>query len=375
VRIGYDATPAVVQRAGVGRYARELLRALVALEYDDAYALSCAASAAQCAALLTELPPGAWREVRRIPVSDRVATIAWHRVGLPLCIERFTGQIDLYHGTDFVVPPARAARVVTVHDLSFRLAPQFAEPSLVHFLDAAVPRALAAASRVIAVSASVAAEVAAAFPDVRNRIVAVPNGVRAPAPSPATRSLDGASRPVVLCVGTVEPRKNHDALLRAMPIVRTTWPDALLVIAGRTGWRASEIAARVRAAERGGWVRWEGDVDDQRLEDLYRQAQVAVFPSHYEGFGLPVLEALAYGTPTVASDIAAHREVAGTAALYASPLDHEALAAQIGLVLSDAELRVALRDLGLVRAAQFTWENAARRTRRVYQAAVDERRR
>jgi glycosyltransferase involved in cell wall biosynthesis len=369
MRIGYDATPAAVQFAGVGRYARELLRALVALDRGDAYLLSCAASRDEIASLLDGLPPGAWREARRIPVSNRVAVNLWQRARLPLGIERFVGPIDVFHGTDFVTPPARAPRVVTVHDLSFRIAGQYAEPSLVAYLSRAVPRALRSASRIITVSASVAAEVIAAYPEVQDRVVAIPNGVRLSAEAPA---LSPAPFPMVLCVGTIEPRKNHLTLLKAIEIVRAAWPDARLVIAGRVGWRATDIMQALRAAEARGSVGLELAVDETRLTELYSSASGAVFPSHYEGFGLPIVEAFAHGTPVVASDIAAHREIGGPAALYSAPDDAEGFATCITDILADTERREALRRHGRERARRFTWERCAIATRRAYAAAVAE---
>ena len=174
MRIALDATPAASQRAGVGRYARELIAALVTLPTSDEFILSSAAGADDNRALLAALPPGRLRQLRQLPVSSRVSTIAWQRFRLPVPVEWFTGGFDLFHGTDFVVPPSRFPRVVTIHDLSFRIAPQFSEPRLARYLNVAVPRAIEAASIVITVSAAVAAEVADAFPAVREKLVAVP---------------------------------------------------------------------------------------------------------------------------------------------------------------------------------------------------------
>jgi glycosyltransferase involved in cell wall biosynthesis len=260
--------------------------------------------------------------------------------------------------------------VVTIHDLSFLSAPQHAEPSLTRYLRAAAPRALASATLIIAVSGTVAAEITEAYPYARDRIVAIPNGVR----MPAARAKQAASGPpTVLAVGTIEPRKNLQATISAMRIVRQVFPEARLRIAGRIGWRADETVAAIRAAEASGIAEWHQGPGDEELERLYQDATIVAYPSFYEGFGLPVLEAMARGIPVVTSDICALRETAGDAARFVDPDDSEALAAEIISLLSSATLRQDYRERGLRRAGQFSWDETARRTRRVYQMAAAER--
>ncbi|MEX1157945.1 MAG: glycosyltransferase family 1 protein [Thermomicrobiales bacterium] len=366
-RIAFDATPAVVQQAGVGRYARELLAALLELPGDDQYLVVSAGGERDNAQLLSALPPGAWRELRRLPLNPRMTTLAWQRARLPLPIESLVGDFDVYHGTDFVVPPSRLPRVVTIHDLSFLIAPEFADPDLVRYLTNAVPRSLAAADIVVTVSASVAAEVADAYPTVRDKLVAVPNGVRLPAdPSPRSPQI----RPTILTVGTIEPRKNLSTLIRAMPIVRSDYPDAILQIAGRVGWRAADIVAEIRSAEAAGIVQFIETPDDARLETLYAGATLAVFPSWHEGFGLPVLESMARGLPVVASDIPSLRETGSDAAEYAAPGDVDSIAGAIVRFLDSAPLRDEYAARGIARAQRYTWRETARRTRRAYQLAT-----
>ncbi|HYI16255.1 MAG TPA: glycosyltransferase family 1 protein, partial [Thermomicrobiales bacterium] len=367
MRIALDATPAAVQHAGVGRYARELLAALVTLPGNDEYLLATSASDSDNQRLLAQLAPGRRRELRRLPLNPRWSTLAWHRLRVPVPVESLIGQFDVFHGTDFVVPPSRRPRVVTIHDLSFLLTPQFGEPDLVSYLTSAVPRAIDAATVVVTVSASVAAEVAAAFPAARGKLVAIPNGVRLPHSAHARRATD---RPELLTVGTVEPRKNLNTLIQAMTIIRTTQPAARLTIAGRIGWRADEIVAQIRAAEASGIVRFVESPDEDSLEALYAEATVAISPSFYEGFGLPVLEAMARGVPVVTSDIPSLRETAGNAGCYADPDSAESLAATILYLLDDATLRATLSSAGIARAQRFSWQETARRTRRAYELAL-----
>lgn len=373
MRIAIDGTPAAVQHAGVGRYTRELLSALMQQQHGDQYQVLCAGNQAAAQQLERELPPGQWRSIRRIPVSDRWTTAVWQRLRLPVPADLFLDEPDVFHGPDFVLPPTRTATVVTIHDVSYLVRPEYAEPSLAAYLRTAVPRALRQADRVIAVSASVAAELATAYPECRERIVAIPNGVSQRPLGTAVPRQPGEA-PTVLTVGTIEPRKNHLTLLDAMDIVRIKRPEAQLVIAGRTGWRSDAIVQRIRQAELAGTVKFIEAPDDYELRSLYREADVTVYASFYEGFGLPVLEAMSHGVPVVASDILVLRETGADAAVYAPVDNAEALADRILQVLDDNLLREALVRAGHRRVEEHSWDETARRTRRTYQAAIERHR-
>lgn len=370
MRVAYDATAAATQTAGVGRYTRELLRELLTLDPADDYQLVCTASEADASRLLDQLPPGAARELRRLAVSSRAATIAWQRLRLPIAVERFTRPFDVYHATDFVAPPSRRPIVTTIHDLSYLRVPELGDERLVRYLTNAVPRTLSRSSRIIAVSAAVAGELVAAYPDTRDRVVAIPNGVRLP---DTAQPASNPARPTILTVGTVEPRKNHLGTLAAMRRVRERYPDAELVVVGRAGWLAGGIAAEIRAAESAGWVRWLKEASDIDLARAYASATVFVYPSWYEGFGPPVLEAMSHGVPVVAGDIAALREAAGDAARFANPAHPEEIAGQTLALLDDSAERANLRTRGLTRASGYSWRVAAERTRRVYAQAEADR--
>jgi glycosyltransferase involved in cell wall biosynthesis len=367
MRIAVDATPAARQRAGVGRYTRELLRALVSASSEHEYLLAVAGSEMDGRRLWSMLPPGAWREVRRLPLSDRASTAAWQRLRLPLTAERFIGSFDLFHGTDFVVPPTRSATVVTIHDLSFLVAPQFSEPRLVRYLSAAVPRAIRRADAIICVSSSVAAEVGTRFPETRTRLFAIPNGVSAPTSVPA-RHADAS--PVILTVGTIEPRKDHLCLLDAMEIVWNAYPEARLDIVGRPGWLADEIIRRIHHAQRKRNVRWLSNADDVLLEQCYAAATVFAYPARYEGFGLPVLEAMARGLPIVASDAATLTEVTAGAAIHTPVGDSDALGHALVDLLDCQQARAERAECGLERSRVFSWTKTAAATLHAYEFAI-----
>lgn len=370
MRIAYDATAAATQSAGVGRYTRELLRELLTLDPDDEYQLITAASNAESRQLMDQLPPGAARELRRLPGGYRATTIIWQRLRAPMPIDLLVRPFDVFHATDFVAPPSRRPIVTTVHDISYLRFPQFGDERLVQYLTAAVPRAIARSARVITDSATVAAEIAEAYPEARDRIVAIPIGVRLPeAAQPVA-----PARPTILMVGTIEPRKNHLAVLAAMPLILEQVPDAELVIIGRAGWRSDDIVASIRSAEAAGWACWRAAATDADLARAYTEAAVFLYPSWYEGFGLPVLEAMSHGLPVVAADIPVLREAAGDAARYADPTDAAAIADQTIALLHNADTRDDLRQRGYRRAATYSWHETAKRTRRVYQQVEAEAR-
>ena len=368
MRIAIDGTPAATQIAGVGRYSRELMKALLARSDGDTYQIACAASQAKADLLDAELPPGQWREISRLPLRERYLTAMWQRLHIPVPVDVFLAPFDVFHGPDFVLPPTRKAKVVTVHDLSYLVRPDLGEPSLVAYLTKAVPKTLARADAVIAVSASVASDIADAYPSVRHKVSAIPNGV---AQHSGAQEDMRRERPTLLIVGTVEPRKNHLTLLDAMPHVWEIYPDAQLIVAGRIGWQSDAIMQRLHEACRTSRVVFVERPSDVQLNDLYARADVFVYPSHYEGFGLPVLEAMQHDVPVVASNIAALRETAGNAALLHAPDDSAELAHLACTLLSDVDLRRQLIAAGRQRVEIHGWNETARRTRRVYQAAVE----
>lgn len=369
MRIVVDATAAAVQSAGVGRYTRELLRALLLMAEDDRYLLLSASSFAEAQQLLGDLPPGAWRELRRLPAPERLMTAIWHRLRAPLPVDLFAGDFDVFHGPDFVVPPSRRPSVVTIHDLSYIVAPQYAEPSLVAYLQSAVPRSLQRASQIITVSASVAAELVETYPFAEGRVRAIPNGVR-PLTSNRTRQAE-SSPPTILIVGTIEPRKNLVTLLDAMHYVWHDLPDAQLVVAGRIGWRSEEIMGKLREACLTSRVTFVEAPSDTQLALLFEEASLFVYPSAHEGFGLPLLEAMARNVPVITSDIPALRETAAAAALFVSAFDAEALGNEIVRLLNDPQLCASLVKAGRQRVEKHSWAETARRTRMAYRAAAD----
>ncbi|KPL88391.1 glycosyltransferase family 4 protein [Ardenticatena maritima] len=386
MNIAIDYTAGLVQRAGVGRYTRGLVQALTADPQGDTYTLLYTRDAEPAAA---DVRPAFPEHVRwqRLPFTQRQAALLWQRVRLPLPGDRWAGDADIYHSPDFVLPPLKRARgIVTVHDLSFLVRPEFHEPSLARYLQRAVPRSVEQAAHIFADSEytrqelqrhlGVAPErVSVVYPGVEPRFRPYDFGNEADHQElMQVRAAFSLDAPFILFVGTIEPRKNIRTLIRAYRLLRQKMKFVFheLIIAGGIGWGESDdIYTFVDDLRLGGHVLFAGYVADAFLPALYNLADLVVYPSHYEGFGLPVLEAMACGTPVVTGRNTSLPEVGGDAVLYVDDVeDEEALAEAMHRALNDKELRAELRQKGLEHAKRFTWERAAEQARQAYRRLV-----
>jgi alpha-1,3-rhamnosyl/mannosyltransferase len=299
---------------------------------------------------------------------------------------------------------AGGALVATVHDLGYRMVPWAIRQETLERLEADLDLVWCRARRIVTDSAAVRDEIAAeglAGPD-RVRVIPLGPGQdpgqdpgrgdtvepgadgpeRAPAPLPeaaggGSPTLPGVPAGYALSVGTLEPRKNLETLLAAWRGLRRrrAAPGAAgevppLVLCGQYGWKSEGLRRRVEEAEAEGWLRHLGYVDEAALAALYRGARLFVFPSRYEGFGLPVLEAFAAGVPVVASDLPVLRELAGDAVLYAPPLDAEGWIGQVERLLDDPVLARELAAAGHERAKRYTWQRAAELHVQVFREAA-----
>jgi glycosyltransferase involved in cell wall biosynthesis len=363
-RIGIDYTSAVWQRAGIGRYTRGLIGALAEVDRAREYVLFMAKPKAR-PAMRRDWPANF--SLRTVPLSDRHMAIVWQRLRLPLPVELVTGRIDLFHSPDFVLPPVwRARTALTVHDLSFLRLPECSSPPLLAYLMDAVPRSVARADVLLADSESTRRDLIELLRVPEDRVFVIYAGVEERfRPEPgcddlARRERHGLERPYILGVGTLQPRKNFGGLIRAFHrLVEERDVPHDLVIAGGKGWLYDDLFATIAALRLEGRVHVLGFVDDDDLPALYRGADVFAFPSLYEGFGIPVLEAMGCGTPVVTSNVSSLPEVAGGAALQVPPDDLDGLADALWRSISDTALREAHRARGFQRVARFTWRRAA----------------
>jgi glycosyltransferase involved in cell wall biosynthesis len=295
--------------------------------------------------------------VGRGPMAARPLRWAWKRWDHPT-IEWWTGTVDVVHGTNFVVPPTRlAGEVVTVHDLTPMRFPELAHAATLAY-EPLIHRALDRGALVHAPSAFVAAEVAEHFGVSLERVQAVAEGIPELPDVPPDRRVTGGA-PYVLTIGTVEPRKDHPTLVRAFDAVAAAEPDLRLVIAGPDGWGAEALADAVAAMGHRDRVVRLGYVDDEARAGLLKGATVFAFPSVYEGFGLPPLEAMRAGVPVVATDAGSLPEVLGDAALLVPVGDADALAAALASAAGDDVVRAWLAEAGRARVAQYSWERCA----------------
>jgi glycosyltransferase involved in cell wall biosynthesis len=303
----------------------------------------------------------------------RLATRAWVELRRPRLPAELLGQVDLVHATSAAVPPVRGRPLVaTVHDLAFHHFPEAYPASGRRFHRRATRIAVDEAARVLVPSAATARDLADLYGLEAARVTVTPLGADPPPqpldPAPARRLLErlGVRGPFLLAVGTLEPRKNLPRLLTAFAEAAPELGEHHLVVVGPTGWGRA-LPQHGRAPRRAVLA---GRVDETTLHGLYASAEGLAYPSLYEGFGLPVLEAMRHGIPVLCGDRSSLPELAGDAALLVDPLDVGAIAKGLVELAGDAGLRERLVAAGLRRAAAFTWPATAAATWAAYQEAL-----
>lgn len=372
MRIGLDGIPLTEPKAGIGHYTAELASELARGWPSDEFELIVP----DCCEPVFDATPE--RNLRLVGAPSAGVRLRWWSMGLDLYARE--RKLTLFHGTNYHIPVWDACpTVVTVHDLSSLLHADTHRAELVRRARARLPVMTRCATLVITDAESVRREVCEHLGVSAERVVAVPLAPRrsfrpvAPNESDEVRRRLGVEDDFLLFVGTVEPRKNLATLVRACgELARATDGEPpQLVIAGGRGWLSDDLAALV---EREGLTRrtlFTGYVSDEDLRALYSACTLAVYPSIYEGFGLPPLEAMSCGAAVVTSRIPVLEETCGGgAARLFDPRDHTDLARVINELLTDPQARAAVSRVGLARAARYTWERTARLTREVYEEAI-----
>lgn len=365
MRVAVDATPLLDVPTGIVVFTRELLGRLS--RCDDLDVVAYGLTRRYRAELARRLPPGV--APTRWPVPARSMLALWRRMPFPP-MEAWTGRVDVVHGPNYVVPPTRrATALMTIHDLSCVRFPHLCDAQTRRY-PVQIAAALRRGAHVHAVSATVAAEVGEHFAVPSDRIHVVHNGVSPPPPGdPARgRQLAGGG-PFVLAVGTIEPRKDLVTLVRAFDAAAATSAarDLRLVLAGKRGWGADQLDAAIAAAVHRARIVQLGWVDDQERADLLHAATVLAYPSVYEGFGLPPLEAMLAGVPVVTTSAGALPEVVGRAALQVPVGDADELAAALLRAIDDEVLRGRLVRDGRDRARRYSWDACAHGLVEVYE--------
>jgi glycosyltransferase involved in cell wall biosynthesis len=376
VRVAIDIQSLLRRKTGVGHALYDLIEALAALHAPDEFTAFYFSRRRNHIGLPFCHERFHERRIGFPPA--RLLSALWKKLPFP-AVDRFLDRADLYHFPDFVARPVKRGKVVvTVHDLSFARLPETVEPKNRAYLAEKVPAGLERADAVIAVSDFTRRELEDLFPASRGKVRVIHHGVRrlfrpmTEADSRESTARHRLPQRYILAVGTVEPRKNLGVLLDAIRLLRrdSAFSDIGLVVAGAPGWLAEETERRLAAEQHDGRLLRLGYVPDDVLRRLYCRASALAFPTKYEGFGLPALEAMACGLPVVCSNVASLPEVVGDAALLVEEPAAEAFADALRRVLADETLAADLRRRGLERAAAFTWENAARNTLDLYRQAV-----
>lgn len=310
------------------------------------------------------------------PTGQPLVRILWEQLAQPWVLRKL--EADLVHGPVFVGPlVSPCPSVVTIHDLSFIRYPELFRPTNRMYLTVMTKLSARRARRVIAVSAHTASETNELLGVPLDRIDVVHHGVDPvfrPRPCQAVeafREQRGLPQRFVLAVGTLEPRKNHTRLVEAFAQIRES--QTKLVLVGGKGWLYEELFAKVQSLDMEDDVIFAGYVKNGELPLWYNAATVLAYPSLYEGFGLPVLEAQASGTPVLTSSVPPLPEAAGKAAVLVDPCDTQALAAGLHQLLTDEDLRNELSKQGIDHARRFNWEETAYRTTEVYQRALGQK--
>jgi glycosyltransferase involved in cell wall biosynthesis len=372
MKIAIDISLAVGQSAGVGTYARGLLEGLAAIDAENEYILYSYLDLPQPP--YSGFPQGRNFSFCTVKPGKEHWERSWSRADLPP--KGALGHVDIIHSPFFNAPrERRGALVVTIHDISFLLYPQFhTEANRLHCLNGTL-RAALYADRIIAVSRHTRDALVEYFamPQERLRVIhEAPRGIYYPEGDIGLirNTLERLEifHNFILSVGSLEPRKNLKNLLHAYAAyLKSHAGRELLVVAGGGGWLNEDLGLVVTKLGIGEHVKFLGYVQDADLRVLYSAAKLFVYPSLFEGFGLPPLEAMACGAPVITSNTSALPEVVGDAAVLVDPHSSEELCDAMRQVLDDDGLRLKLRKQGLERARLFSWERAAEETLAVYQ--------
>lgn len=291
---------------------------------------------------------------------SRALRILWQQFVLPLQLRRL--RIDVHWGSGFILPLLSSQRmVVTVHDLTFQLFPALHEPIKRYYFPAMIAAAVRKARRIIAISETTRNDLHRLLPLSRGKTEVT---LLAPRNFPREESAPPDQSKYLVSLGTLEPRKNLDRLLKAwLALTQPQKQGARLVVVGMQGWMVDRLLERHRNADES--VEFTGFLDDVALHRLLQNATALVYPSLYEGFGLPIVEAMALGIPVLTSDIGATREVAGDAALFIDPLSTESIKQGLLRLLNDSTLREELSKLGKQWADELSWKQTAEQTIRI----------
>jgi glycosyltransferase involved in cell wall biosynthesis len=372
--IGLDGIPLTFPKTGVGHYTAQLANALATIAPEHEFRLVYPSSFPAASFQLDSPTPDNLGSVR-VPVGP--IRKHWWSVGLPGYIAK--QHLQLFHGTNYDVPLWRGCRtVLTIHDLSLLLHPETHERRSVARAKRRLPVMSKTADAILVPTEAVRQEVCEHLRVGEQKVFAVPEAAREFfhavefAETSATRQKLGIGDEFILTVGTIEPRKNIPTLVKAferLPL-REANRQLQLVIAGGNGWLSGPSFEAIKNSRAAAQIVLTGYLHDAALRDLYSSCRVFVYPSLYEGFGLPPIEAMACGAPVVVNDIPALVESTGGAARLVDARNADELARAIGEVFHDDKERAALSQAGRKRATELSWTQTAIKTMQVYESLL-----
>lgn len=371
MRIGIDIGPLTAYRTGVGNYTYYLLKHLLALAADEEFVGWATGRAG------IELDGLEGRiDYRHISIPTRAVYKSWELLGWPK-VDRVLGGLDVYHATNYYLgPTAKARTVVTVHDLAFLINPDWCSPRIVGPFAGGVGKFCRRADAVMAYSESTKRDLVRLLDVDPGKIHVAPMAVdEAFVPVSREQAVArvekhyGIEGPYFLYVSTIEPRKNVDGLIRIFERL-AKHRDHKLVIIGGVGWRAIPLLDAIKNSPVADRIIRPGFIPHLELPTFYCGADALLFPTHYEGFGLPLLEALTCSCPVIAGDNSSVPEVTGGAALTCNEEDEDTFVALVERMLDDPDTREACIEKGLAHAKHFSWGGCAEKTLQVYRDIV-----
>jgi glycosyltransferase involved in cell wall biosynthesis len=370
VKIALDALQVRAAKSGVGQYIHALTEALVHLAPQDDFTIYCTR---QNVANYSLAAPNLQAQVWGLPESARSLRLLYQLAFLPG--ELKAAGFQLFHGMSNFLPPRKVCPyIVTIHDLSYYVDPQRCPPVRRRYWYAMTARTIELADIIIADSENTRRDIAHYFPAAAQKVrvvyIAAHSRYR---PLDVTRSNAtishaplSATSPYILYVGTLEPGKNVQRVIQAFDAIAKDFPNHQLLLAGDRGWLYEGIFAAAEAANASNRIRFLGHLPDEQIVELYNFCDLFVYPSLYEGFGLPPLEAMACGAPVVTSNTSSIPEVVGDAAIQVNPLSTDEIADAMRTVLRNPQHAAELRERGFARAAHFSFDRTAREVLELY---------
>ncbi len=369
MKVCIDIQAAIKQRAGVGRYVHTLVPELAATAGQDTltgFFFDFRRNGSPFETGLIEESPCHW-------IPGALIQQSWKRLGLP-AYTRFAPEADVYHFTNFIIPPLPSGpkAVVNIHDCCFVTCPETMEPKNRAYLQKRIQATVDRADHILTISETIAKEIQEEFGVPEDRVTATLLGAPPALQSPPEEEVAarvralGIDGPFLLHVGTLEPRKNHSFLFNVFEQLDAF--DGTLVLCGMKGWQVEPILEAMQASPRADRILHLDYVSDLDLASLYQRSEALLFPSLYEGFGLPPIEAMRQGCPVLCSDGGSLPEVVGDAGLVLPLNDPSEWAHQIESLLGDPDRRAKLLNAGHARAARFSWRRCAEETWDVYRS-------